>query len=93
MPKNYVLKKVVETTDFVGEEALVAAIKHGAIALDGVTTPYEWLTELRGEQADYILTRDIRIFTRTAEELKKTGLLSAAVVHPDDSTPSYFGAV
>ena len=39
MPKNYVLKKVVETTNFVDEEALVAAIKHGAIALDGVTPP------------------------------------------------------
>lgn len=51
------------------------------------------LAQAEVEQADYILTRDTRTFTRTATVLQKAGLLSATVVNLDDSALNHIGEI
>jgi len=48
--RDYVLKRVVELSDAIEEEAVDAAIAQGTEAWKDVEDPYKWLAELRGEE-------------------------------------------
>lgn len=48
--RDYVLKRIVEPSDALDEDAINTVMAHGTEAWKDVEDPHSWLTELRGEE-------------------------------------------